>query len=76
MIFDIKMEDFQQKAHLVAGGHMTAAPATLTYTSLVSCKTVHIALMIAALNGLEVKAGNALNTYITAPVTGKIMTVL
>ncbi|KAL7481939.1 hypothetical protein ACHAW6_007627 [Cyclotella cf. meneghiniana] len=36
MIFDIKMEDFCHKALLVAGGHMTKAPATLTYTSIVS----------------------------------------
>ncbi len=26
MIFDIKMEDFQCKARLVSGGHMTKAP--------------------------------------------------
>ncbi|KAL7475334.1 hypothetical protein ACHAW6_001255, partial [Cyclotella cf. meneghiniana] len=28
MIFDIKMEDFCRKARLIAGGHMTKAPAT------------------------------------------------
>lgn len=55
---------------------MTAAPATLTYASVVSRETVRIALMIAALNGLEVKAGDVLNAYITAPVTEKVMTVL
>ena len=76
MIFDVKMEDFRRKARLVAGGHMTAAPATLTYASVVSRETVRIALMIAALNGLEVKAGDVLNAYITAPVTEKVMTVL
>ncbi len=32
--------------------------------------------MIVALNGLEVKAGDVLNAYITAPVTKKVMTVL
>ncbi|KAL7474119.1 hypothetical protein ACHAW6_000113 [Cyclotella cf. meneghiniana] len=30
MIFDVKMEDFCCKALLIAGGHMTKAPATLT----------------------------------------------
>jgi hypothetical protein len=30
MIFDIKMEDFRRKARLVAGGHMTKAPATIS----------------------------------------------
>lgn len=28
MIFDVKMEDFRRKARLVAGGHVTKAPAT------------------------------------------------
>jgi hypothetical protein len=27
MVFDVKMEDFEQNARLVAGGHMTKAPA-------------------------------------------------
>jgi hypothetical protein len=36
MIFDMKIEDFIQKARLVAGGHRTKAPATITYASVVS----------------------------------------
>ncbi len=36
MIFDVKMEDFCCKAWLVAMGHLTKAPATLTYASIVS----------------------------------------
>ncbi len=55
MVFDIKMEDFRRKARLVAGGHMTGAPATITYASVVSRETVRLALTIAALNDLEVK---------------------
>jgi hypothetical protein len=35
MIFDVKMEDFRQKARLVAGDHRTKAPATITYASMV-----------------------------------------
>ncbi len=35
MIFDVKMEDLGQKARLVAGGHRTKAPATITYSSVV-----------------------------------------
>ncbi len=76
MIFDIKMEDFCHKACLVAGGHRTEAPATITYTSVVSCETVCITLLLAALNDLEVKVGDVLNTYITAPVTKKVWVVL
>ncbi len=55
MIFDIKMEDFRCKARLVAGGHMTKAPATITYASVASRKTIRIALLMAALNDLHVK---------------------
>ncbi len=76
MIFDIKMEDFRRKARLVAGGHRSKAPATITYASAVSCETVCIALLMAALNDLEVKIGNVLNAYITALVTKKVWTVL
>ena len=76
MIFDVKMEDFRRKARLVAGGHMTEAPPTMTYASVVSRETVRIALTLAALNDLEVKCGDVLNAYITAPVTEKIWTTL
>ena len=60
MIFDVKMEDFRHKVRLVAGGHRTEAPATITYASVVSRETVRLALTIAALNDLEVKVGNVL----------------
>ena len=76
MIFDMKMEDFRRKAWLVAGGHNTKAPPTITYASIVSCETVHLALTIAALNDLEVKDGDVLNKYITAPITEKVWTIL
>ena len=76
MIFDVKMEDFKRKARLVAGGHRTEAPATITYASVVSRETVRIALLLAALNDLQVKAGDVLNAYITAPVKEKVWTVL
>ncbi|KAL7476688.1 hypothetical protein ACHAW6_002531 [Cyclotella cf. meneghiniana] len=36
MIFDVKMEDFCHKAQLIDRGHMTKAPETLTYASIVS----------------------------------------
>ncbi len=55
---------------------MTKAPATITYASVVSCETVCIALLMAALNDLNVKVGDVLNAYITAPFTEKVWTVL
>jgi len=76
MIFDVKTEDFRRKARLVAGGHKTEALATTTYGSVVSRKTVRIALLMASLNDLEVKVGDVLNAYITAPITEKVWMVL
>ena len=76
MIFDVKMEDFRRKARLVAGGHVTKAPASITYASVVTREMVCIALMIAALNDLEVKSGDVLNAYLTATTTEKIWTIL
>jgi hypothetical protein len=37
---------------------------------------VHLALTIAILNDIEVKVGDVLNAYITAPVKEKVWTVL
>ncbi len=76
MIFDVKMEDFRQKARLVAGGHLTKAPTTITFASVVSHETVRLALTFASLNDLKVKVGNVLNAYITAPVKEKVWTIL
>ncbi len=70
------MEDFRQKARLVAGGHWTDTPATITYASVVSRETLCLALTIASLNDLEVKVEDVLNTYITAPVKEKVWTIL
>ena len=50
MIFDIKMGDFRRKARLVAGGHVTEPPATITYSSVVLRETVFIAFTVIALN--------------------------
>ncbi len=44
---------------------------TIMYASVVSLETVRIALLMAALNDLEVKVGDVLNAYVTAPVTEK-----
>jgi hypothetical protein len=55
---------------------MTKAPVTITYASVVSRETVCIALLMAALNDLNVKVGDILNPYITAPITEKVWIVL
>ena len=76
MIFDVEIEDFHRKARYVAGGHMKNAPPTITYASIAGRETVRIALALAALNGLEVNAGEIENAYVNAPVTEKIRTKL
>ena len=73
MIFDVKIgENFHRKARLVAGGHTTDAPATLTYSSVISRDSIRIALTIAALNELEVMACDIQNAYLTANCHEKI----
>ena len=75
MIFDVKFgENFRRKGCLVAGGHMTETPATLTYSSVVSCDSIRIALTIAALNNLQVMSCDIQNAYLTADCREKIWT--
>ena len=76
MIFDVKMEDLRRKARMVAGGHMTDVPPTITYASVVSRETVRIALTMAALHDLNVKTADIMNAYIKAPCAEKVYTKL
>jgi hypothetical protein len=76
MIFDIKLDGFRRKARMVAGGHMTEAPAVLTYCSVVSRESVRIALTMAALNDLEVKSSDIMNAYLTSPCEEQVWTIL
>jgi len=76
MIFDIKMDEkFTRKARLVAGGHTTDTPTSLTYSSVVSCDSVRIAFMLAAINDLNLSACDIGNAYLNAPCREKIWTV-
>ena len=76
LIFDVKMEDFRRKARLIAGEDMTDTPKCMTYSSVVGRETVQIALTIATLNNLQVKAGDVMNAYVTAPCSKDIWTIL
>ena len=55
---------------------MTETPKCMTYSSVVGQETVCIALTIAALNDLQLKEGDVMNAYMTAPCSEKIWTVL
>ena len=72
LIFDVKM-DFSRKARFVAGGNLTDPPESITYSSMVSRETVHIAFLIAALNDSDVRAANIGNVYLNAECKEKIL---
>ena len=61
--------DFIQKAHFVAGRHTMEAPA---YSSIVSCDSVHLAFLIAALNNINIMSVDLENAFIQAPCHEKI----
>ncbi len=69
MVYDVKMENFQRKARLIAGGHMTeVSSATMIYASVLSRELGRITLTLAALNNLEVNTADIKNAYLTAPI--------
>ena len=55
---------------------MTETPDTMTYASVFSYETVCLALVIAVLNGIEVKCGDVMNAYITVTIQEKVWTTL
>ena len=55
MVFNFKM-DFTRKARFVAGGHLTDAPLSITYSSVVSRNSVRIAMLHCVLKGLDMCA--------------------
>ena len=73
MIFDVKI-DFTRKARLVAGGHLTDPPTTLTYSSVVSRESVRLAFLIAALNDLNILVADIGNAYINTMTKEKVYT--
>ena len=71
IVFDIKM-DLTRKCRYVAGGHKTEPPASITYASVVSRESVRIAFLVAALNDLDILAGDVQGAYLNAPCREKI----
>lgn len=76
MIFNIKMDrKFTRKARLVTNRHKTDAPASITYSSVISRDSIRICLMAALLNGLYMLACNISNAYLKANCWEKLWTV-
>ena len=70
MVFDVKM-DFTRKARWVLDGHKTPDPEGSTYAGVVSRESVRIAFTYAALNDLDIFAGDIQNAYLQAPSSRK-----
>jgi len=76
IIFDIKMDGkLTRKARLVADGHKTHPPSSITYSSVVSRDSVRVALNIASLNSLHVSACDIGNAYLNATCREKSWTI-
>jgi hypothetical protein len=67
IIFDVNKMDFKRKARFVAGGHMTTAPSSMTYSSVVSRDSIRLAFLIVALNDLDIMSYDLENAYLNAP---------
>ena len=74
MNFEVKI-DLVRKARYVVGGHLTDPPTTMTYSTVVSRESVHIAFLLAALNNLKVLSGDIQNAYLNAPREEKLFFV-
>ena len=59
--------DFTRKARWVKDGHRTPDPYESNYAGVVSRESVRIAFTYAALNGLNVAAGDIKSAYLQAP---------
>jgi hypothetical protein len=53
-----------------------APPAVMTYVSVVLQESVQIALTIATLNDLDIKASDVMDAYLTAPYEERVWTIL
>jgi Reverse transcriptase (RNA-dependent DNA polymerase) len=71
IIFDVRL-DLTWKAQFNAGGHLTEAPASIAYSSVGSRDNVRIAILIAALNDLEVIACDVGNASLNTPCREKV----
>ena len=71
LIFDVKT-DFTRKVRLVADGHLTDPPSSITCASVVSRESVRLAFVLAALTDLDVKAADIGNAHLNAKCKEKV----
>ena len=68
-------KNFRRKVRFVADGNKTKTPLTMTYSSVVSRDSVWIALIIEALNDLDVLACNIQNAYLMVDCRERVWVV-
>jgi Reverse transcriptase (RNA-dependent DNA polymerase) len=71
IVFNVKM-DFTWKARFVTSSHTTKAPSSLMYSSVVSCDSICLAFLIAALNDINIMSCDLENAHLNAPCREKI----
>ena len=71
LVFDVKM-DLTRKARFCANGNEAEAPASITYSSVVSRDSIRIVFLIAGLNDLDILAADVKNAYLNANVRERI----
>ena len=65
MIYDIKAGGkFNRNSRLVADGHTTALPSSITYSSVVSRESVGMSFIPSSLNDSEIFACDIDNSYL------------
>ena len=71
-VFAVKF-DGRRKARFVAGGHLTGMlPVDCTYSSVVTIRSLRLALLAAELNGLKTWSGDIGNAYLEAYTKEKV----
>ena len=75
MIFNIKIDGkTTRKEILVADGHTTALPSSITYSSVVSRESVRIAFLLESLNDLDIFVCDIGNAYHNEKYREKLLT--
>ena len=63
---------FTRKARLVAGGHKTATPSSMTYSIVVNRQSVMLKFFIYGMNYLDICDFYIGNAFLNAPYQGKL----
>ena len=70
-VYDVK-HDGRRKSRMVAGGHLTPDDKEMSYSGVVSLRSIRLALLIGELNGLSPMVGDVGNAYLEAYTKEKV----